>query len=102
MSISHLQADMENFNSTRGMLFFGVPNQGMDIKSLIPMVGNQANREFLESLKSNSTVLRVQAQKFLNTLESLQCSIMNFYETEESPTAERKVTTQLRRSHKFV
>jgi hypothetical protein len=31
-------AEKINFNATYSLLFFGVPNQGMDIDSLLPMV----------------------------------------------------------------
>ena len=36
-------ADSRNFKATYGLLFFGVPNQGMDISSLLTMVRGQPN-----------------------------------------------------------
>lgn len=87
MRDSRDETDRMNFTSIRAILFFGVPNQGMHINSLIPVVGNQANRGFLHTLEHNSETLRTQAQQFLETVADLQCRVISFYETQESPTA---------------
>ncbi|KAL1625639.1 hypothetical protein SLS56_007223 [Neofusicoccum ribis] len=81
------QVDKVNFGAISGILFFGVPNQGMDIKSLIPMAGDGFNRGFLHTLESQSPVLRTQAQQWSQTDADLNCNIINFYETQASPTA---------------
>jgi hypothetical protein len=71
-----------------GGLFFGVPNDGMDIESLIPMVDNQPNRLLLESLRAvNSQVLRLQRRNFARFLNRTAFKIFCFYETRLSPTA---------------
>lgn len=72
-----------------GVLFFGVPNQGMETETLVPMVGDHANRGFLESLRPHSELLRKQSEDFSRIIGSTlaKCSIVNFYETEKSPTA---------------
>lgn len=80
-------ADQMDFASIRAILFFGVPNQGMHINSLIPMVGNQANRGFLHALEHSSQTLRIPAQQFSEAVADLQCRVLSFYETQESPTA---------------
>ncbi|KAL1623226.1 hypothetical protein SLS56_008394 [Neofusicoccum ribis] len=93
----HTDTDRMTFKAIKGIIFFGVPSQGMDISSLIPMVGNQANRGFLHTLGQNSPVLRTQAQRFSAALEDLNCEILSFYETQESPTARKnlkKVSTK--------
>lgn len=56
----HTDSDRLTFGAIKGVVFFGVPSQGMDIKSLIPMVGNQSNTGFLHTLGPNSPVLRRQ------------------------------------------
>lgn len=91
MRDSRDETDRMNFTSIRAILFFGVPNQGMHINSLIPVVGNQANRGFLHTLEHNSETLRTQAQQFLETVADLQCRVISFYETQESPTAFQEV-----------
>ncbi|KAF9641127.1 hypothetical protein BFW01_g486 [Lasiodiplodia theobromae] len=80
--------------SLQAVLFFGTPNQGMDITSLIPMVEGQPNELFLRSLDSDTSELRLQAQHWeqifvLREGDMLSASfqIISFYETKESPTA---------------
>jgi len=71
-----------------GVLFFGVPNDGMAIESLIPIVNDQPNRFLVESLNPmNSQVLEIQARNFLDILERTNFELFCFYETELSKTA---------------
>jgi len=53
----------EFIDSTYGALF-GVPNQGMDITSLVPMVQDQPNQTLLHSLGTESQILRNQCRQF--------------------------------------
>lgn len=73
--------------SIRGLLFFGVPNQGMAIESLIPMVNNQPNRQLVETLNENSDVLRHVTDDFNTSFKSSHVKVVCFYETLQSPTA---------------
>lgn len=93
MRTSTLLEDRQNFSAINGILFFGVPNQGMDITSLIPMVANQANRGFLHTLESNSPILRMQAQQYSDAITNVRCDVVNFYETKKSPTARKMVSS---------
>lgn len=72
-----------------GIGFFGVPHDGMDISSLIPMVENGPNRFLLESIGLfSSQILSIQHREFLETLSAQGDSkIISFYETRMSPTA---------------
>ncbi|GME51093.1 nacht and ankyrin domain containing protein [Neofusicoccum parvum] len=90
MQSSQEETDRISFEAISGIMFFGVPNQGMNIKSLIPIVGDQVNRGFLHTLEHSSSMLRTQAAQFSKDTDKLQCDILNFFETQESPTAERK------------
>lgn len=92
MRTSTLSEDRKIFSVINGILFFGVPNQGMDISSLIPMVANQANRGFLHTLESNSPILRMQAQQYSDAIVNLRCDVVNFYETKKSYTAQQSVS----------
>lgn len=75
-------------NMVLGILLFGAPNDGMDTRSLIPIVGNQPNRFLLESLNSmNSQVLRHQREEFPRVLNRINHQLFCFYETVLSPTA---------------
>ncbi|KAF4302999.1 hypothetical protein GTA08_BOTSDO08663 [Botryosphaeria dothidea] len=88
----------------KGIVFFGVPNQGMNISSLLPMVGSNANLHLLSTLgdKFNATFLHSpflqdQAQRFQAILDhapphhpftqTRATPLVSFYETKLSPTA---------------
>ncbi|XEU94786.1 hypothetical protein FSHL1_000070 [Fusarium sambucinum] len=80
--------------SLRSIMLFGTPNQGMDIKSLIPMVEGQVNELFLRSLARDSPDLHRQAQKWARAFDNNpNCAvpenleIISYYETRISPTA---------------
>lgn len=85
------ERDRINFSSIRSILLFGVPNQGMDVASLMPMVGNQPNRGLLHDLEHSSPTLSIRASRFSEDITHLRCNVINFYETKRSPTALQKV-----------
>lgn len=94
MAESTIEEDNSTYRSLRGILFFGVPSQGMDIESLIPMVPTSEMRALLFSLdKTNSPTLRELGLSFPRKIKELQnFEAFNFYETRESPTAKRNVS----------
>lgn len=74
------------------MLFFGVPNQGMPVSQWVPMVQDQPNRFFIEQLGVSSDILRVLRANFRQFFTFRDSKIYSFYETMESPTAQRGVS----------
>ncbi|KAL9111951.1 MAG: hypothetical protein Q9187_007849, partial [Circinaria calcarea] len=86
MNNSAHKIDKENFLSTYAALFFGVPNQGMDIGSLIPMAGGQ-NLPMLMNLGKESELLRGLHREFLSNFTYKTSRIISYYETKVSPTA---------------
>jgi protein SERAC1 len=74
-----------------GAVFFGVPHNGMDISSLIPMVEDQPNRFLLESIGHiSSQLLSSQHHEFHTALGiKSDLEIFSFYETLQSPTAQQ-------------
>ena len=44
------ESDKKQMESLVGLLFFGVPNRGMDVESLQAIVGDKQNRYLLESV----------------------------------------------------
>jgi hypothetical protein len=81
--------DKANSQSTRGIMLFGVPSQGMNINSLRGMVGGQANEFFLPILREGSDTLRNQVREFRDKFPYKSCQIVSFYETELSPSAKK-------------
>lgn len=80
-------ADLENLKSTFAILFFGVPNQGMDIRSLLAMVHGQPNLPFLATLDKNNGLLHELIENFQAVFNFRDSHVVSFYETAESPTA---------------
>lgn len=87
MENSNEQIDKTNFRSTYAALLFGVPNQGMDIRSLIPMAEGQPNMKFLHNLDKNSELLRSLHLDFCSKFRFKDSRVISFYETQTSPTA---------------
>lgn len=82
-----------------GCLFFGVPNDGMDIESLVPIVNNQPNKHLLESLDAmNPQILRLQGRNFSKVLDRANFELFCFYETRWSPTAAKVGLLQIYKS----
>lgn len=84
-----VENDQKLAKSIYSVLFFGVPNQGMDIGSLIPMVGSGPNQELLRSLGMESEVLHNLSQNFQTNFNSPYSMVFSFYETKQSPTAKK-------------
>lgn len=74
-----------------GVAFFGVPHDGMDIRSLVAMVEDGPNRFLVESIGNvNSQILSIQQREFHTALRGEgESEIVCFYETVESPTAQK-------------
>ena len=79
--------DRRIFQSTYGILFFGVPNQGMDISSLIAMVRSQLNLPFLTMFSKDGGSLHGLVEKFRAVFDFKDSEIISLYETCASRTA---------------
>ncbi|PHH89852.1 hypothetical protein CDD83_5119 [Cordyceps sp. RAO-2017] len=80
--------DQANFKATYALLFFGVPNRGMEIRHFTPIVHNAPNRYLVEVLGTGSDFLREQSAKFPIIFHFKDSEIISYYETEETPTAQ--------------
>lgn len=89
MSKSKKEDDLSIVRAVYGIVFFGVPHDGMDTTSIIPMVGDGPNRFLVESIgRINGQILSIQRREFHDALgEEGNSEIVCFYETKESPTA---------------
>ncbi|KAF4992907.1 hypothetical protein FGRMN_6850 [Fusarium graminum] len=70
-----------------GFAFFGVPHQGLAVECLVPMVKDNLNRQLLESLHRNSSLLERLQIEFDKISQARKFYILAFYETEKSRTA---------------
>ncbi|UKZ83246.1 hypothetical protein TrVFT333_011053 [Trichoderma virens FT-333] len=91
LSRSTIPDDQKLIRAVYGVIFFGTPHDGMDISSLIPMVGDGPNRFLIESIsRINSQIISIQQRDFHYALgEKGNSEVFCFYETLESPTAQR-------------
>lgn len=91
LSMSKYDRDIKLLQRVYGIAFFGVPHDGMDTSSLIPMVGDSPNRFLLESINNiNSQILNTQRRQFHMALgQEGDSEIVCFYETLKSPTAKK-------------
>ena len=82
-------ADTRNFTATFSILFFGVPNQGMDISSLLAMVRDQRNLPFLTMLSKDASPLQELIDRFRELFNFRDSYVYSFYETYASPTVKK-------------
>ncbi|KAK0744092.1 hypothetical protein B0T18DRAFT_196285 [Schizothecium vesticola] len=92
LSKSKREDDLRLIQAIYGIVFFGVPHNGMDISSLLPIVGDRPNRFLIESIsRINSQILSIQQREFHRALgKEGDSEVICFYETLESPTAQEK------------
>ncbi|KAJ4299611.1 hypothetical protein N0V90_004857 [Kalmusia sp. IMI 367209] len=89
LSKSKNEEDQRLAQATYGVVFFGVPHDGIDVSSLIPMAGDGPNRPLIESIgKGGSQTLGRLHRGFHEALEPQdETEIFCFFETLMSPTA---------------
>src|SRR5438270_12093845 len=66
--------------------FFGVPNKGMHLSHLLPMVDGQPNSHLIQLLSPESEYLYSLNQRFSNIATLYNIRLMSAYETKLSPT----------------
>jgi hypothetical protein len=86
------EIDKEIFNSIYGVLFFGVPNQGIRIEHWLPMVKGQPNENLVRDLGPDSTYLRRLHEAFRTAFNFSDSKTVFIYETERTRVA--KVRTR--------
>ena len=87
MSDSDDNVDQSNFDATYAMYFFGVPNSGMNINGLKPMVRDQPNEEFIMSLARDSQLLRELHRKFWDKFIYEDSKVVSFFELRKSQSS---------------
>ena len=89
MNTSSNEVEQHTFKATHGILFFGVPSQGMNIEALAAtMIKDQPQRYDLVML-DRDLGFRLRAEKhmeFCKAFDYRDSKIISFYETEKTPT----------------
>ena len=86
MNESDKPEEKDNFNATYAMLFFGVPNIGMNIDGIRAMCDHQPNEKFIMSLSSKSQLLRNLHRAFTDKFNFPDAQIVCFFENIMSPS----------------
>ncbi|KAH0553479.1 hypothetical protein GP486_006452 [Trichoglossum hirsutum] len=95
------EIDKENFNSIYGILFFGVPNQGIPIEHWLSMVERQPNESLVRNLGPDSTYLRDLHDGFRATFPFSDSVIVYIYETEQTRAAKEEEPGRWARTGSF-
>jgi hypothetical protein len=76
------------FRSCYALLFFGVPNRGLEVSSLRSMVKGQPNQSLIETLDPKSPFLALLHELFRDKFDFKDSKIISVFETKESKTVE--------------
>jgi hypothetical protein len=74
--------------SCYALLFFGTPNQGMNIETLRSMVNGQPNERLIADLGTESEVLRNLESDFHRCFNKKDLKVVSFYEMKDTPTVQ--------------
>lgn len=80
--------DKKVFRSCYAVMFFGVPNRGLETSSLNTMVKGQPNEDLIRNLHPDSSFLSMLHQRFLERFILEDSKIICIYETKYSATTE--------------
>jgi len=78
--------DPDNAKCIYGLIFFGVPNQGMQTSQWLPIVSGRPNKNMVQDLEPGSHYLRVLKERFYDSFTSPNSRVLSVYETRMSPT----------------
>jgi len=67
---------------------FGVPNRGMQISHILPMVSGKPNSELVEALSETSTYLSTLDEQFSDIAHLWNINLISIHETKRSRTVE--------------
>lgn len=80
--------DQGVFRSCCAVMFFGVPNRGLDISSLTSMVKGQPNEDLVKNLDPSSPFLSLLHEMFYDKFAVKGSQIICIFETKETATIE--------------
>ncbi|KAI5785392.1 hypothetical protein FPQ18DRAFT_87085 [Pyronema domesticum] len=95
------ETDEENgtlLRSCIGILFFGVPNQGLNPTSIQALVKGERNARFLQDLSPESEFLFSLRRDFQNCHGSMKdCTVVSFYENKDTNSVMRTQSGEMKR-----
>ncbi|KAL7947995.1 hypothetical protein V8C42DRAFT_316342 [Trichoderma barbatum] len=95
LSKTRSETEINIYRAIRGVVFFGVPHNGMDIKSL-QLAAEHPNQQFVDSLRQGGPVLSQVHAEFIQAFsQKRDAEIFSFYETLESTITQEAGRTTL-------
>ncbi|RFU79579.1 ankyrin repeat [Trichoderma arundinaceum] len=82
----------DDFLSVYALLFFGVPNGGIETKYWMPIVDRMPNKSLIESLQPGASYLKKLQDNFNEVFNFDDARLLSIYETMQSPTAKEEST----------
>ncbi|KAK1762095.1 ankyrin repeat protein [Phialemonium atrogriseum] len=90
-AVCHMIAnDRFNAQCVYGLVFFGVPHQGLLVEPWLRMVNKQPNKGLVECLKHGSRVLQRLDDRFRDAFNFPGSKVISVYETLQSQTTKEK------------
>ena len=80
--------DKDVFRSCYAVMFFGVPNRGLESSNLISMVKGQPNEDLVRNLDPSSRFLGLLHKMFYDKFTFEDSQIICIFETKETATVE--------------
>jgi alpha-beta hydrolase superfamily lysophospholipase len=74
----------EILHQIRGVILFGVPNQGMEISHFLAMVDGRPNENLVRALRRDSPYLQELDHSFYNVATARRIRLISVYETRRS------------------
>ncbi|KAK1962446.1 hypothetical protein LY78DRAFT_249507 [Colletotrichum sublineola] len=72
-----------------GLVFFGVPHQGLLIEPWLRLINEQPNRQLVENLRPNSPYLKSLDKRFKDAITFADLKVVSIYETMTTQTAQK-------------
>ncbi|KAK3352416.1 ankyrin repeat protein [Lasiosphaeria hispida] len=92
------KVDPMNAECVYGLVFFGVPHDGLLVEPWLRIIGKQPNHGLIEDLKANSRYLQRLNQRFKEAFVFSPMRVISVYETMTSKTAKEELPGVLKRT----
>ncbi|KAB8527785.1 hypothetical protein FH972_025437 [Carpinus fangiana] len=86
-------ADQEILKSVKAILFFGVPNRGMQINNLLSVLDGGTDDAIIRLLGPDSAYLKMLEQRYGGVAILQRIRLLSFFETKNSPLIEVSAST---------
>ncbi|KAF8541865.1 hypothetical protein BDD12DRAFT_730767 [Trichophaea hybrida] len=94
--------DCAILNSCAALLFFGVPNRGLNNNNMLSLVKGQKNEHLVNDLREGSSLLDLSYQSFLQNVGPGYCRVVSFYETKDTRVIQLSTDGRMEKTGPYV